>query len=136
LRRRGGPRRDVVGGQAVRALRHAGCARPEVAARPLMTFRVGIALGSNLGNRLGNLREARRLLRDLAAPGEPFLQAPVYQTEPVGCPEGSPDFYNTAVEIGFGGQAHDLLDRTRAIEFHLGRTVAAERNAPRSIDVD
>ena len=98
--------------------------------------RVGVALGSNLGNRLRNLQEARALLRKLAVPGEAFLQAPVYQAEPVDCPPGSPDFYNTVVEFSCRVTPHELLERTRGIEFHLGRVMAAERNAPRVIDLD
>lgn len=98
--------------------------------------RAGLALGSNLGNRLRNLQEARDLLRALAAPGGAFLQAPIYQAAPVDCPDGSPDFYNTVVEIACPLDAHELLERTRAIEFHLGRRPAPERNAPRLIDID
>ena len=65
-----------------------------------------------------------------------LLQAPVYQTEPVECPDDSPDFYNTVIEIGYTGSPHDLLDLTQAIEFRLGRLAVPERNAPRVIDVD
>ena len=89
---------------------------------------VGIALGSNLGNRLRHLQEARDMLKKLAAPGT-FRQAAIYQTEPVACPPDSPDFYNTVVEIGYAGTAHDLLDATQAIEFHLGRVSSPERKA-------
>lgn len=95
----------------------------------------GIALGSNLGNRLRHLQEARDLLRSLAGPGT-LLQASVYQTEPVACPPDSPDFFNTVVEIGYTGSAHDLLAATQAIESQLGRIASPERNAPRVIDVD
>ena len=97
--------------------------------------KVGVALGSNLGNRLKHLQDARDLLKKLAAPGS-FRQAPVYQTEPVACPDGSPDFYNTVVAFDYAGSAHDLLDATQAIEFRLGRVAVPERNAPRVIDVD
>ena len=97
--------------------------------------KAGIALGSNLGNRLKHLQQARDLLAKLAVPGS-FRQAPVYQTEPVACPDGSPDFYNTVVEFDYAGSAHDLLDATQAIEFRLGRVAISERNAPRVIDVD
>ncbi len=96
---------------------------------------MGIALGSNLGNRLKHLQEARDLLKRVAVP-DSLLQASVYQTEPVDCPDDSPDFYNTVVEIGYTGTAHELLDATQAIEFRLGRTAVPERNAPRVIDVD
>jgi 2-amino-4-hydroxy-6-hydroxymethyldihydropteridine diphosphokinase len=98
--------------------------------------RVGIALGSNLGDRLANLQAARDRLQAIATPGEPFLQASTYQTEPLLCPPGSPDFLNTAVEIHFAGGPFDLLELTQAIEKQLGRRGSAERNAPRIIDVD
>lgn len=98
--------------------------------------RTAIALGSNLGRRLAHLQEARDLLKHIASPEGPFLQAPVYQTAPVGCPADSPDFYNTAVEFSYRGSAFDLLGDTQAIEFKLGRTEAPERNAPRIIDID
>jgi len=98
--------------------------------------RVGLALGSNLGRKLANLQQARDLLKCIATPGEPILQAPVYQTEPVHCPANSPDFYNTVVEIAFAGTPFELLDHTQAIEFKLGRIAMPEANAPRVIDVD
>lgn len=98
--------------------------------------RVGLALGSNLGNRLANLRAAWDLLVLLGRPGGSFLQAPVYQTAPVQCPPDSPDFYNTVVEIGYDGTPADLLEQTQRIEVNLGRTAAAPRNAPRVVDVD
>lgn len=104
--------------------------------KPSLSQHVGIALGSNLGNRLGNIQIARDVLRSLAVPGTAFLQAPIYQTSPVGCPEGSPDFYNTVVAFEFAGTAFDLLDRTQEIETRLGRVSKSERNAPREIDVD
>jgi len=98
--------------------------------------RAGIALGSNLGDRHANLEAARDCLREIATPGEPFLQAPTYQTEPLLCPPGSPLFYNSVVEIAFAGNAFELLELTQAIEKKLGRTGTPERNAPRIIDVD
>lgn len=98
--------------------------------------RVGIALGSNLGDRLANLQAARDCLLEIAAPGGRFLLAPTYQTEPLHCPPGSPLFYNSAVEIEFEGDPFELLELTQAIEKKLGRTGAPARNAPRVIDVD
>ena len=98
--------------------------------------RAGIALGSNLGNRLANLQAARDCLREIATPGEPFLEASIYQTEPQLCPPGSPTFYNSVVELAFTGDAFQLLELTQGIEKMLGRTGAPERNAPRIIDVD
>lgn len=97
--------------------------------------RVGIALGSNLGDRLKNLQAARDLLQSIAADG-PVLQAPVYLTEPVHCPPGSPDFYNTVIEISYEGTPFELLEQTQAFQKQLGRTEPKERNEPRPIDID
>ncbi|GAA5124809.1 2-amino-4-hydroxy-6-hydroxymethyldihydropteridine diphosphokinase [Luteolibacter yonseiensis] len=99
-------------------------------------FRVGIALGSNLGDRLANLLAARVRLREISADGASFLTASTYRTEPLLCPPGSPFFYNSVVEIGFEGDPFELLEITQGIEKELGRTAKPERNAPRVIDVD
>lgn len=98
--------------------------------------RAGIALGSNLGDRLSHLRSAIAALRGIATPLEPFLQAPIYQTEPLLCPPGSPDFLNTVVEFGYRGSALDLLAVAREIETRLGRNRSGRQNEPRIIDVD
>jgi 2-amino-4-hydroxy-6-hydroxymethyldihydropteridine diphosphokinase len=98
--------------------------------------RAAIALGSNLGQRLAQLQAAVHLLQRLARPGEALLRAPVYQTKPLRCPAGSPDFYNTVVELDYDGTPLELLAHTQAIESQLGRTRSAARNAPRTIDID
>jgi 2-amino-4-hydroxy-6-hydroxymethyldihydropteridine diphosphokinase len=98
--------------------------------------RAGIALGSNLGESLAQLRAALAALRKISTPGAPLLVAPVYQTQPLDCPPGSPDFLNSVVEIGFDGDASSLLACTRVIEESLGRVRGTERNAPRFIDLD
>ena len=98
--------------------------------------RAGIALGSNLGDRAANLRAAMDSLKTIAPPGEAFLCAKIYQTEPRFCPPGSPEFLNTVVEIAFDGSAADLLEETQAMEIRLGRIRGTERNAPRVIDID
>ena len=66
-------------------------------------MRTGIALRSNLGERLENLQAARDLLTTIST--SPLRQAPVYITSPVNCPPDSPDFLNTVVEIAFDGTA-------------------------------
>lgn len=98
--------------------------------------RAGIALGSNLGPRLANLQAALELLRRIARPAAEVLQAPIYQTAPVQCPDGAPDFYNTVVEISYDGTPAELLTHIQAIESALGRDRSAGRNAPRVIDLD
>jgi len=101
-----------------------------------MAARAGIAIGSNLGNRLVNLRQARDMLLNLMPPGTSYLQAPVYISEPVNCPPKSPDFFNTVMEIDYIGKPHDLLRATQGIEFHIGRVAVSETNSPRLIDLD
>ncbi len=98
--------------------------------------RAGIALGSNLGDRMAHLRAALAALREVHTDGHPLLAAPVYQTEPRFCPPGSPMFLNTVVEIAFIGGAEELLAFTRSTEVRLGRARVPERNAPRVIDID
>jgi 2-amino-4-hydroxy-6-hydroxymethyldihydropteridine diphosphokinase len=98
--------------------------------------RVGIALGSNLGERRENLQAARQALREISTPGTEILQASIYQTEPLFCPPGSPVFYNSLVELDFLGSALDLLNITQAMEKSLGRNAVPIRNAPRIIDID
>ena len=101
-----------------------------------MPVRTAIALGSNLGDRLANLQAARDRLQQIAVPGEPFLQGAIYQTAPVACPDGSPDFLNTVVEFSHDGSAEELLAFTQQIEHELGRRRDGTPNAPRTIDVD
>lgn len=100
-----------------------------------MVTRAVIALGSNLGDRLAHLQQARDALRALAL-AEDFQQSSVYQTEPVLCPADSPDFFNAVISFGFSGTARELHGQTRAIEAALGRSAVAQRNAPRVIDLD
>ncbi|PQJ27595.1 2-amino-4-hydroxy-6-hydroxymethyldihydropteridine diphosphokinase [Rubritalea profundi] len=101
-----------------------------------MATRVGIALGANLGQRLTNIRVARDMLRGLVDPESLYLQAPIYQSQPVDCASDAPDFYNTVIEIDYIGEPYDLLQMTQGVEFSLGRDAVYEQNAPRVIDVD
>ncbi|MBN8458346.1 MAG: 2-amino-4-hydroxy-6-hydroxymethyldihydropteridine diphosphokinase [Verrucomicrobia bacterium] len=98
--------------------------------------RAGIALGSNLGDRLANLRAARVCLEAISSDPKSLRSAPVYQTEPVLCPAGSPEFFNTVIEIEVHATPLELLSLTQEIERKLGRPTKAPRNAPRIIDVD
>ena len=54
--------------------------------------RVGIALGSNLGDRLAHLHAAREACGKSPRPASPSCKPPIYQTEPLLCPPGSPYF--------------------------------------------
>ena len=105
-----------------------------------MATRVGIALGSNLasplGNPLSNIKAARDFLEKLTTDGTELKQAHVYQSEPLDCPEDSPVFLNTVIELSYDGTPAELLQQTQAIERQMGRDVIREKNAPRIIDID
>lgn len=101
-----------------------------------MATRVGIALGANLGDRLAQIQKARDLITLLAMDSSDVLQAPIYHSEPLDCPDESPDFYNTVVEIHYLGSPEELLNQTQSIEKDLGRDSIHEHNAPRTIDLD
>lgn len=96
--------------------------------------RVGISLGSNLGDRLGLLRDAYRRLVALSE-GDVFCSS-IYETDPVDCAEGDPAFLNAVAEIEFALEPLDLLSRTQAFESEFGRPRERARNAPRPIDLD
>ena len=99
----------------------------------------GIALGSNVGDRLALLREARDRLQELhEGSQEDFRISPVYETAPVGCAPGTAPFLNAVIELGISADRspHDLLDFTQTIERSLGRPSQRSKNAPRTIDVD
>ena len=49
-------------------------------------MRVGLGLGSNLGDRLANLRSAREHVTALPGCAPTVLSAPLFETEPVDCP--------------------------------------------------
>ena len=98
---------------------------------------IGLSLGSNMGDRLANMREAKR--RIAAIPGAVIIaQSPVYETSPVDVgPEFSDLLFLNAVLIVESEPAPEaLLDGLGAIECALGRKRGPGRNAPRPIDVD
>lgn len=92
-----------------------------------------LAIGSNVGDRLRNLREAVRLLRE-AARVEVDAVAPVYETQPVGVRD-QPWFLNSVVRVRTTLSPHGLLRLAKEIEDSVGRT-PTYRWGPREIDVD
>ena len=99
-------------------------------------MRAGVALGSNLGERLANLRNARRDIATLPGVLHPLRASAVYETEAIGCEPGAPKFLNAAIEFGYAGEARDLLRSLAAIEKLLGRPANHARNASRTVDLD
>ena len=80
-----------------------------------------IALGSNLGDRLSNLRKARDQIQALDGVTGLMVQSALYETSPVNCEPGAENFYNAVVEIGFDKSADELLASLQKIEQALGR---------------
>ena len=99
-------------------------------------MRAGIALGSNLGDRLANLVSARRQLCDMAAVAPPVLASSVYETDPIDCEPDAGKFLNAVIEIGYTAEANELMQALRAIEAAHGRPATHRRNASRTLDLD
>ena len=99
-------------------------------------MRAGVALGSNIGDRLANLRNARKDVAALQGVLPPLRSSAIYETEPVDCEKGAAKFFNAVIEFGYAGEAHELRRALAGIEKMLGRPSAHERNVSRTIDLD
>lgn len=98
-------------------------------------MRIGIALGSNLGDRLENLRTARNAIAGFALDSGMRVSR-VYETEPVNCEPGAGKFLNAVLEIEYDGDPSELLDKLIRVEELLGRDRNHARNISRKIDID
>ncbi|HVC44185.1 MAG TPA: 2-amino-4-hydroxy-6-hydroxymethyldihydropteridine diphosphokinase [Candidatus Binataceae bacterium] len=105
-----------------------------------MPHRVFIGIGTNLGDRAVNYREA--IVRVASLPGTRIVrQSSIYETEPVGEIKGP--FLNGVVEIETELPADTLMRRLLSIERTMGRKRAPGRrptahpaHQPRAIDLD
>ena len=91
-----------------------------------------LSLGSNLGNREANLREAIAHLGEL---GSVVKVSALYETEPVEISGQQPWFLNSAVAIETELTPLEFLKRMLAIELAMGRK-RTEPKGPRTIDMD
>lgn len=96
--------------------------------------RAGVALGSNIGDRLAHLVAARQMIAEFAA--GPLLASAVYETMPIACEPGAGTFLNAVVEVGCDSDAAALLHELRNTEARLGRPSVHPRNISRTIDLD
>jgi len=94
-----------------------------------------LSIGSNLGERLSNLQGAVNTLADTPEVWVTSV-SPVYETAPVGAPDGSRDFLNVVVLADTTLSARTLLERALAIEDAYGRERTGEYGSPRTLDVD
>eukprot|EP00977_Amphora_coffeiformis_P006182 scaffold1332_cov166-Amphora_coffeaeformis.AAC.10 len=98
-------------------------------------YRVYLAVGSNLGHRFDNIRQALNLLcQDSSSKlvKTSFLHetSPMYVTD-------QPAFLNGAVELATTLPPLDLLNKLKRIEADLGRSLQnGIRNGPRPVDLD
>jgi 2-amino-4-hydroxy-6-hydroxymethyldihydropteridine diphosphokinase len=93
-----------------------------------VSVRAYLSLGSNVGDRRGQLRQAVRSIAGVVAVSS------VYETEPIGGPPQD-DYLNLVVGIDTDLTPRQLLDLCHRLEATAGR-VRTERFGPRSLDVD
>ena len=107
-----------------------------------MPNRAFIGVGTNLGDRAANYREA--IGRVAALPDSRVLrQSSIYETEPIDGVPGSIAFINGVIELETEFDAAGLMRRLLAIERTMGRAPARSRKSgargpfrPRIIDLD
>ena len=100
---------------------------------PASMRRCVFSLGSNMGDRLAMLESACDYLADTF--GSLHLSQ-VYETEPVGCPAGSPAYLNACVAVETDMPAEEILQLSLRIEAELGRTRSGVYGEPRPCDID
>jgi 2-amino-4-hydroxy-6-hydroxymethyldihydropteridine diphosphokinase len=93
-----------------------------------------LGLGSNVGDRRGNLQAAVKALRGACV--EAIASSSVYDTEPVGEILAQPSFLNACLLMRTALEPLALLDAVKRLERELGRAAVARRHAPRAIDID
>ncbi|HXX28471.1 MAG TPA: 2-amino-4-hydroxy-6-hydroxymethyldihydropteridine diphosphokinase [Terriglobales bacterium] len=92
---------------------------------------VYLSLGSNLGDRAGNLRSA---IEKLGSLGKVVALSSFYETEPVTVTE-QPWFLNCAVKLDTDKMPRQLLAGILTLERQMGRR-RTQSKGPRTIDID
>jgi GTP cyclohydrolase-4 len=92
---------------------------------------VYLSLGTNLGNRLDNLKHALESLKEFC---QVVASSSVYETDPWGY-EDQPIFYNQVVKIETFLEPLQLLVEIKKIELEMGR-IPTFQYGPRLIDID
>jgi 2-amino-4-hydroxy-6-hydroxymethyldihydropteridine diphosphokinase len=98
-----------------------------------MRWRAVLAVGTNLGDRLGTLQGCVQAI-DRLPDTDVLAISPVYETVPVGGPP-QPDYLNAALSVQTGLRPRELLDAAHRVEANFGR-VRGERFGPRTLDID
>jgi len=95
-----------------------------------------IALGSNLGDSRRFILQAMERLEDLSE--QPLRKSSLFETAPVDCPPGSPNFVNAVVELipRAGETPESLLKIIQMLEKEFGRMPKKVLNEARPLDLD
>lgn len=95
-----------------------------------------IALGSNLGDSRRVLLTAMDRLQELS--DQRLIKSSLFETAPVDCPPGSPNFVNAVVALvpRAAETAESLLRKLKALEAEFGRRPKKILNEPRPLDLD
>jgi 2-amino-4-hydroxy-6-hydroxymethyldihydropteridine diphosphokinase len=99
-----------------------------------MENKIFLGLGSNLGERLINLKNAVEKINELNSCNV-VSSSSVYESSPYGNIE-QPNFYNSVIEIESGLSHQELHKNIKEIEIELGREATENKWAPRIIDID
>ena len=95
-----------------------------------------VGLGSNLGDSQKTILGAMVRLQEFS--DEPILKSSLWQTSPVACPPGSPNFVNAV--IGFFPRKDEtpesLLAKLQMLEKEFGRQPKMILNEARPLDLD
>lgn len=93
-----------------------------------------LGLGANLGDRLASLQGARQALA--LVPGIRVVSASaLYETAPVGGPQGQEPYLNAVLQVATDLSATELLGCCLDIERQFGRRRLAY-HGPRTLDID
>jgi len=98
---------------------------------------VGLSLGSNMGDRLAHLKNAKAII--LNSPGIVAAdQSPVYETEPVDVPPEflAINFLNAILIVKTLIPLPQLMRTFQFLEQKIGRVPNTVVNAPRPMDID
>lgn len=99
-----------------------------------MVYTCYIAVGSNLGNRRGNIMKSIEKINALKDTNI-IKVSKLIETKPVGGPPKQRNFLNGVIKLSTKLSAFTLLKELIKIEINLGR-VRTVRNGPRMIDLD
>jgi len=96
------------------------------------TYTYHLSLGSNLGDRLAELKKAKELISSEI--GTILLESSIYETEPWGIKD-QPWFLNQVIAVSSTLEPKEVLRKIKNIEVIVGRTPGEKWNA-RHIDID